>query len=69
MGRYVSQPLTIKCGTIAGVREFLIGCKYVSDKELFGKDDYWRPRNLKRESKVIAKTSLCGHGATVSDGL
>jgi len=43
MGRYVSQPLTIKCGTIAGVREFLIGCKYVSDKELFGKDDYRQP--------------------------
>jgi hypothetical protein len=43
MGRYVSQPLTIKCGTIAGVREFLIGCKYVSDKELFGKDEYWQP--------------------------
>jgi hypothetical protein len=25
------------------VRAFLIGCKYVSDKELFGKDEYWQP--------------------------
>ena len=43
MGRYVSQPLTIKCATIFEVRRFLIGCEYVSDKELFGKDDYWQP--------------------------
>jgi hypothetical protein len=43
MGRYVSQALTIKCDTVAKVREFLIGCKYVSDKELFGKDEYWQP--------------------------
>jgi hypothetical protein len=43
MGRYVSQPLTIKCTTIDEVRRFLIGCEYVSDKELFGKDDYWQP--------------------------
>jgi len=43
MGRYVSQPLTIKCDSIAEVRKFLIGCKYVPDKELFGKDEYWQP--------------------------
>jgi hypothetical protein len=43
MGRYVSQPLTIKCNTIGEVRKFLLGCKYLSDKELFGKDDYWQP--------------------------
>jgi hypothetical protein len=43
MGRYVSQPLTVKCSTIREVREFLAGCKYVSDKELFGKADYWQP--------------------------
>jgi Predicted periplasmic protein len=43
MGRYVSQPLTLQCKTIGEVRTFLAGCKYVSDKELFGKRDYWQP--------------------------
>jgi hypothetical protein len=43
MGRYVSQPLTIHCNTIRDVRVFLASCKYVSDKELFGKRDYWQP--------------------------
>ncbi|MGB8064598.1 MAG: transglutaminase domain-containing protein [Candidatus Sulfotelmatobacter sp.] len=43
MGRYISQPLTIKCSTIGEIRAFLMGCKYVSDKELFGRDDYWQP--------------------------
>jgi hypothetical protein len=43
IGRYVSQPLTVQCKTIAGVRSFLAGCLYVSDKELFGKKDYWQP--------------------------
>jgi hypothetical protein len=43
MGRYVSQPLSIKCTTIEDVRQFLRGCRAVSDKELFGKEDYWQP--------------------------
>jgi hypothetical protein len=43
IGRYVSQPLTVTCNTMQDVRAFLIGCKYVSDKELFGKDEYWQP--------------------------
>lgn len=43
MGRYVTQPLTIQCRTIADIRTFLLGCKYVSDEELFGKRDYWQP--------------------------
>jgi hypothetical protein len=43
MGRYVSQPLTVRCQTIRKVRTFLATCKYVSDKELFGKRDYWQP--------------------------
>lgn len=43
IGRYVSQPLTIQWTTIAELRKFLSGCKYVSDKELFGKEDYWQP--------------------------
>lgn len=43
MGRYVSQPLSIQCDTMGDVRNFLSTCKYVSDKELFGKRDYWQP--------------------------
>jgi transglutaminase-like putative cysteine protease len=43
MGRYVSQPLTAKCVTIEDVRQFLRGCKYVSDKEQFDKEEYWQP--------------------------
>jgi hypothetical protein len=43
MGRYISQPLTVKCATMHEVRKFLAGCKYVSDEELFGKRDYWQP--------------------------
>lgn len=43
MGRYVSQPLTIHCNTLQDIRQFLRGCRAVSDKELFGKEDYWQP--------------------------
>lgn len=43
MGRYISQPLSVKCKTIHDVRQFLSGCEYVSDKDLFDKDDYWQP--------------------------
>ena len=43
MGRYVSQPLTVHCSTIRELRDFLVSCEYVSDKELFGKDEYWQP--------------------------
>ena len=43
MGRYFSQPLTVKCECIRDIRMFLWGCKGVTDKELFGKDDYWQP--------------------------
>ncbi len=43
IGRYVSHPLTIHCHSIEDIREFLMGCTAVSDKELFDKDDYWQP--------------------------
>jgi Bacterial transglutaminase-like cysteine proteinase BTLCP len=43
MGRYVSQPLTVVCTSIEDVRRFLAGCKGVSDKEQFGREDYWQP--------------------------
>ena len=43
IGRYISHPLTIHCRTLYEMHEFLASCRYVSDKELFGKDDYWQP--------------------------
>jgi len=43
MGRYVSQPLTVRCQTIRDIRQFLAGCRYVSDKKLFDKEEYWQP--------------------------
>jgi hypothetical protein len=43
MGRYVSQPLTVRCNTIEDVRKFLRSCRAVSDKELFDKEEYWQP--------------------------
>ena len=43
MGRYVSQPLAVKCTTISDVRQFLTTCRAVSDEKLFGKKDYWQP--------------------------
>jgi hypothetical protein len=42
MGRYVSQPLTVECKSIADIQKFLRTCKYVSDEEQFGKRDYWQ---------------------------
>lgn len=43
MGRYVSQPLAVKCENVSDIRRFLMGCEGVSDEELFGKRDYWQP--------------------------
>ena len=43
MGRYVSQPLSVKCETVEDVRKFLATCRGVSDKEQFGKEEYWQP--------------------------
>jgi|SRR5580658_1285356 hypothetical protein len=43
LGRYVSHPLTVHCHSIEDIRKFLIGCKAVSDRELFDKEDYWQP--------------------------
>jgi Bacterial transglutaminase-like cysteine proteinase BTLCP len=43
IGRYVNHPLTVACNSMQDVRRFLIGCEYVSDQELFGKNDYWQP--------------------------
>lgn len=43
MGRYVSQPLAIRCKNLEELREFLRNCRGVSDKDLFGKEEYWQP--------------------------
>jgi predicted transglutaminase-like cysteine proteinase len=43
IGRYIGQPLTFKCQSIADVRRFLAACKAVSAQDLFGKRDYWQP--------------------------
>lgn len=42
MGRYISQPLAIKCNAIGQIGDFLRSCKYVSDQEQFAKPDYWQ---------------------------
>lgn len=63
MGRYISQPITVQCKNMAEVRDFLAGCEYVSDQELFGKQDYWQPPDeFEKRKRVTAKTSHCGHG-------
>ena len=52
MGRYVSQPLTVKCESIGDIRRFLCDCKYVSDKEQFGKRVYWQaPEEFEKTKK------------------
>jgi hypothetical protein len=42
-GRFLSRPLQKWCSDLAELRRFLWTCKYVSDKEQFGEDDYWQP--------------------------
>jgi len=51
MGRYLGQSLTVKCETIRDVRRFLSNCRGVSDKEQFGKDEYWQPPEHFEETK------------------
>jgi hypothetical protein len=67
MGRYVSQPLTVKCSSMEDVRRFLNGCKRVSDKEQFGKDDYWQPpEDFEKPSEATVTTSPYGRGVSYS---
>jgi hypothetical protein len=42
-GRYISQPLTVKCESMRDVRRFLSKCQYVTAKKLFGKKYHWQP--------------------------
>jgi hypothetical protein len=50
-GRYLSQPLNTWCSDFADLRSFLSKCKYVSDKEQFGEEDYWQPPDKFEELK------------------
>ncbi len=43
MGRYVTQDLTVECKSVRDIRKFLSSCIGISDKEQFGKNDYWQP--------------------------
>jgi hypothetical protein len=43
LGRHVTQPLNIRCENLEDVRRFLSTCRYVSDQEQFGRQDYWIP--------------------------
>jgi hypothetical protein len=43
IGRYLSQPLTVTFHTLEELRAFLGTCRYVSDKEQFGRGDHWQP--------------------------
>lgn len=51
MGRYVAQPLTVKCQRIEDIRRFLLTCKGVSDQDQFGKRDYWQPPDMFEQTK------------------
>lgn len=43
IGRFLSQALTSQCKDMSELRRFLLSCRYLTDKEQFGKDDYWLP--------------------------
>ena len=43
MGRHVTQPLSVLCGNLSEVRQFLLTCRYISDSKQFGRRDYWMP--------------------------
>jgi hypothetical protein len=42
-GRFLSQPLKTWFSDFTELRNFLSNCKYVSDQEQFGEEDYWQP--------------------------
>ena len=49
MGSFLSQPLKVVCRDLDEIRAFLATCRYVSDREQFGVDDYWmRPEDFER---------------------
>src|ERR1700721_812810 len=65
LGRSVSQPLANHCHSIEDIREFLMGCTAVSDKELSITTPIGSPRMMsKKRRKAAAKTSRSGPGAS-----
>jgi predicted transglutaminase-like cysteine proteinase len=59
MGRYIQAPLTVQCHSIEDVRRFLCQCKGVSDKQQFGKEDYWSPPRSIRENQKRRLRGFC----------
>lgn len=51
IGRFLSQPLKHSYSSLEEVRKFLAACKYVSDQEQFGEEDYWQPPEQFEENK------------------
>jgi predicted transglutaminase-like cysteine proteinase len=51
MERYISQPLSVQYNSFKELRKFLNDCKYVSDEEQFGREDYWMPPEEFEERK------------------
>lgn len=43
MATYLTQPLSVRCGSLENLRRFLCGCSYVSDQKQFRVRDYWMP--------------------------
>lgn len=43
IGRYLSRQLSVCCGDLETLRQFLCKCRATSDEELFGKREYWQP--------------------------
>lgn len=43
LGRYINKPLAHQCSTVKEIREFLQGCKYISDKKQFNQEEFWLP--------------------------
>jgi hypothetical protein len=42
-GRFFTMPLAHHCDSLEAIRGFLLACEYVSDRQQFGKADYWQP--------------------------
>jgi hypothetical protein len=43
MGLFIRSELNNRCQSITEIRDFLRECRYVSDEEQFGCEDYWMP--------------------------
>ena len=55
LGLHLKKPLAVHCADLAELTAFLKDCRYVSDREQFGKNDYW----LAPEKFEIRKKGDC----------